>query len=66
MILPSVPLIPIYVSILGIQYLICSGPDWYGVPGIRNVPDFVDWYSFIRLEYEKVLIDCSTGGILGT
>jgi hypothetical protein len=20
--------------ILGIWYLICSGPDWYGVPGI--------------------------------
>ena len=30
------------------------------------MPDFVDWYSFIRLEYEKVLIDCSIGGILGT
>ena len=29
------------------------------------MPDFVDWYSFIVLEYEKVLSDCSLGGILG-
>jgi len=40
-------------------------PDWYGVPGIRNVPDFVDQDSYMMLEYEKVLIDCSLGGIRG-
>ena len=34
--------------------------------GIRNVPDFVDRYSFTMLEYEKVLSDCLLGGILGT
>ena len=34
--------------------------------GIWNVPDFVDRYSFMMLEYEKVLSDCSLGGILQT
>jgi len=28
------------------------------------VPDFVDRYSYIMLEYEKVLSDCSFDGIL--
>jgi len=30
------------------------------------VPDFVDRYSSMMLEYEKVLGDCLTGVILGT
>ena len=30
------------------------------------MPDFVDRYSLMMLEYEKVLSDCSTGGSLGT
>jgi hypothetical protein len=33
-------------GILGTQYLICSRPDWYGVPGIANSEDPVltSWY----------------------
>ena len=53
-------------GILAKQYLTCSRPDWYAVPGIWDVPDSVDPYSFIMLDYGKVLSDGSLRSILGT
>jgi hypothetical protein len=41
-------------------------PDWHGVPRIRNVPDFVDRYSYIMVEYGRILSDCSRDGVLRT
>lgn len=53
-------------NILGTERLICGRPDWYGVLGIPNVPDFVDPYSLVMLEYDKVSSGCLLGSILGT